>query len=128
MNWEIVKIEPKSKGRNLPFASVGNGRVELSAAACDLIDNYEKYQYVQLLKAKDKGELVVGVKFLYEDGDQTIKLGVKKMKGKEIKSRTIASKSVVGELFGINGTQKKMTRYNVEKDKDAKDILIIRGQ
>ena len=128
MNWEIVKIEPRSKGRNLPFASVGNGRVELSAAACELIEGYKKYQYVQLLKAKEKGELVVGVKFLYEDTDHAIKLGIKKQGGKEINGRTIASKSIVGELFGINGTQKTMTRYNVEKDKEANNILIIRGQ
>ena len=124
MEWSVVKITPDKKGRNTPFASIGFGKISLSAAACELIDNYEKYTYVQLLRGKRNNKLCIGVRFLQNSTQDSIAVKRKVVDGKTIAGLTIENKGIIEELFGITGTAKKATRYNVEKDNDE-NILII---
>ena len=131
MDWTVVKITNERKGKTLPYASVGFGRLSLSSGACGLIDGFDKYSFVELLQAKDKGQRVIGVRFLKENERTSNSLPIKRRKmkdGRLIKSVDIANKATIEELFGINGTQRKATRYDVRLDETDSKILIISGQ
>ena len=56
-----VKIENGNKSRTSPYASVGFGRVSLSAAACELLGDYSQYKYAEFLKARENGKLCFGI-------------------------------------------------------------------
>lgn len=131
MNWETVKIKNDRKGRTMPYASVGFGRLSLSTAACDLIKNFEDYSYVELLRATINNETLIGVRFVKENGKTINSLPIKRRKlknGAVVGGIDICNKGTVGELFGPSGTQNKATRYGVRKDPDEENILIIYGE
>lgn len=128
MEWTTVKITSDKRGRNTPFASIGFGKISLSAAACELIENYEQYSFVELLRGKKNNKLCIGVRFLKTTTPDSIKVNRKVVGGKSITGLTIENKSVIEELFGITGTARKATRYNVEKDNDEDNIIIIYGE
>ena len=126
MGWEVVKIPTSSRGRTSPYASVGNGRLSLSAAACELIENYEEFTHVQLLKNRINNRLCIGVLFLKESTPDSIKISRKKMKsGKLIGGIEISSSKVLENLFGLAATAKKTTRYDVKKDNTFENFLIV---
>lgn len=115
MEWTVVAIKQTS-GKNAPFVSIGNGRLEFNAAACDLIDDHGQYRYVQLLTAKEKGKTVVAAKFLQEAEPNTISIKRKKNGETPIKGMTVANKGVISDLFSEEiGENNKMGRYTVEK-------------
>lgn len=128
MEWTTVKITSDKRGRNTPYASIGFGKIALSAAACELIDNYERYSYVELLRGKRNNKLCIGVRFIENTTQDSIKIKRRISDGKTIAGLTIENKGIVEELFGITGTARKTTRYNVEKDNDEDNILIIYGE
>lgn len=116
MNWETVKIENANKGRTMPYASVGFGRISLSAAACELLGDYNQYKYVEFLTARENGKLRIGIKFLKEDTSNSITIKRRKQKdGKPVGGMDIAQKNAVEKLFGITGTANKATRFDVKK-------------
>ena len=114
MEWSVVKIEQTS-GKNVPFVSIGRGQMDFSAVACDLIGDDGSYRYAQLLTGKDKGKMIVAVKFLTEFEPNTIPIKRKSQGGKAIKGMTIVNKGVVTSLFGKNGANDGMVRYGVER-------------
>lgn len=113
MEWNVVKVS-KTSGKSAPFVSIGRGQLDFSAAACDLLEDYEKYKYAQLLTAKEKGKAVVAVKFLENYEADTIPIKRKEHDGKLIKGMTIVNKGVIAELFGKDGKNEGMVRYGVE--------------
>ena len=113
MEWQIVKVN-ETKGRSVPFASIGRGRIEFSAAACDLVHDKGDYKYAQILKGKENGKTVIGVKFYEEYTDECIRIKRKTSSGVEIKGMTVANKGVIEELFGKDGSNDGMVRYKVE--------------
>ena len=125
MNWETVKIYGEQKGRNTPYASIGRGKISLSAAACELILDYEKYTYVKLLKATQNKKTLIGVQFFTEYVSDSLKIKRKVIDGKQIAGMTIENKGVISDLFGNDGCQKGTTRYSVKLDDDDKTILVI---
>ena len=126
MPWEVVKIPTSSKGRTSPYASVGFGRLSLSAAACELVDNYEEYTHVQLLKNRINNRLCIGVLFLKEVSSDSIKISRKKMaNGKFVGGIEISNSKVLESLFGLAATAKKATRYEVKKDDAYNNFVVI---
>ena len=126
MSWEVVKIPTGSKGRTSPYASVGFGRLSLSAAACELVDNYEACTHVQLLKNRINNRLCIGVLFLKEASSDSLKISRKKMKnGKLVGGIDISNSKVLESLFGLAATAKKVTRYEVKKDDAYKNFVVI---
>ncbi len=125
MNWETVKIYGQQKGRNTPYASIGRGKISLSAAASELIENNEKYTYVKLLKATQNKKTYIGIQFFTEYVADSIKIKRKVIDGKQIAGMTIENKSVIEDLFGSDGIQKATSRYSVKLDDDDKNILVI---
>lgn len=131
MIWETVKIKNEKKGRTMPYASVGFGRLSLSCAACELIDSFTSFSYVELLKAISNNETLIGVRFLKEDDKTTNSLPIKRRKlknGTTVGGIDICNKGTIGDLFGLAGTQNKATRYGVKKDPDEDNILVIFGE
>ncbi len=125
MAWEVIKIPTSSKGRTSPYASVGFGRLSLSVAACELVDNYENYSYVQLLKNRINNKPCVGVRFLKEALPDSIKITRKRSNGKIVGGVDISNSKVLENIFGLAATAKKATRYDVKKDNSFDNFLII---
>lgn len=125
MNWETVKIYGQQKGRNTPYASIGRGKISLSAAATELIENNEKYTYVKLLKATQNKKTYIGIQFFKEYVADSIKIKRKEINGRQITGMTIENKGVIEDLFGSDGIQKGTSRYSVKLDDDDKNILVI---
>ena len=124
MEWEIVEIN-KTYGKNVPFVSIGRGKLEFNAAACDLIDDQNKnYSYAQLLKGKEKGKMVVAVKFLTDYENNTIPIKRKQQNGKIIKGMIVPNKDAITALFGKDGSNDGMVRFNVEKLENNKLKII----
>ena len=129
MNWEVVKPPENRRGKNLPYASVGFGRLSLSAAACELIEDHRSITHVELLRGKLNNNLCIGIRLLNEPTEHSLSVSRKKdSNGKFVTGMDITNKHVIESLFGPAGSAKKATRYNVKKDPDAKNILIISAE
>lgn len=130
MKWETVKIKNDQRGRTMPYASVGFGRLSLSTAACELIDNFESFSWVELLKATVNVQTLVGVKFLKEEERTEDSLPIKRrmVNGKIVGGIDIMNKGTMQDLFGEVGVQNKATRMCVKKDPDENNILIVYGE
>lgn len=125
MKWEMVKPKAMNSGRSTPFASVGRGKLALSAAACKLVENHEEYEYAQLMKAKSNGKLFVGIRLLKEYSADAFHISRKKVNGKVITGMEISNKHVMEVLFGVSGSADKTTQYEVRKDEDEENVLVI---
>lgn len=129
MIWEVVKIPESSRGRTTPYASVGFSRLSLSSAACALIEDHQSIKYVELLKGKVNNNLCIGVRLLKEPTDHSLAVSRKKdTNGKILSGMDITNKQVIESLFGPAGSAKKVTRYNVRKDTESENILIISAE
>ncbi len=113
MAWEIIKINSNS-GNNIPFVSIGRGQLDFNASACKLVGDKGQYNYAQFLKNKENGKPVIGVRFLERQSDDSIEITRKKQNGKTISGMTIRNKGTINELFGKDGSNDGMIRYNVE--------------
>lgn len=126
MAWEIVKIPTSNRGRTIPYASVGCGKLSISAAACALINNYEAFSYVLLRKNRVNNRLCIGVQFLKESTLDTIKVSRKKTKnGELIGGIDISCKKVLENLFGLAAAANTITRYDVKADNSFENFLVI---
>lgn len=123
MEWTVVKISQTS-GNNVPFVSIGRGQLDFNAVACDLINDDGSYKYAQLLKRQEKGKTVVAVKFLKEPEEDTIPIKRKVQNNKQIKGMTVVNKGIITDLFGKNGSNEGMVRYNVKRI-DENMLMII---
>ena len=113
MEWEVVKIK-QTGGNSVPFVSLGNGRLEFNAAACQIVNDEGQYKFAQILKGKEKGKTVIGVKFLTEYEENTIPIKRKKQSGKMLQGMVISNRGLIAELFGKEGSNNGMVRHGVE--------------
>ena len=124
MAWSVVTIENNAKCRSKPYASVGFARVSLNVAACALLNDSDKYNYAEFLRDEAQ-KSKVGIHFLTEASENAVVLKRRISKGKAIGGIDISSKAHVEKLFGVKGTQKQVTRYDVVRDENDPTILII---
>jgi hypothetical protein len=113
MEWQVVKVSETS-GNNVPFVSIGRGQLDFNAVSCELVGDIGQYKYAQLLKGKENGKAVVGVKFLTEFEDNAILIKRKIIDGKQIQGMTVRNKGIIEELFGKDGSNNGMVRHKVE--------------
>ena len=113
MEWEVVRINETS-GKNVPFVSIGRGQLDFNAAACKLIGDEGQYKYARILKGKENGKTVIGVKFLMDADSDTILVKRKVQNGKIIQGMTVVNKGIIEELFGKDGSNDGMVRHKVE--------------
>jgi len=127
MDWKLVKTASNSKGGSSPYASVGFGRISLNVAASSLIEDYQKYSYVEFLKAYFNGKLYIGMRFLLENEktEYSYPIKYKTANGKKTGGVEITGKKIMAELFGPNAAENKVTRYNVKPDDTDHRILMI---
>ena len=72
------------------------------------------------------GKLCVGIKLLKDFQQDSIKISKRKINGEIIEnSASIDNKLLMEEVFGIQGTQNKVTRYSVLLDDEDKNLLVI---
>ena len=126
MNWEVVKVSDATKTRTTPCASIGFGRLYFNTPACELIENYNIYTYVELLRGRIGNKLCVGVRFLKEDEKTKNSLLInKRKKGNKLIGASINNKKAMEDLFGLNGAAKTTIKYDVKKDEEDPRVLIL---
>ena len=122
--WKVVTPEV-SKGRKAPFVSIGRGKLDFNAAACDLVGDDGSYTHAQILEAKDGNKTIVGVRFFKEFQPGCIAVTRKKMAdGRLIAGLSIAQKGTIERLFGKDGRNEGTIRKSVRLDPDD-NVLII---
>lgn len=110
------------------MASTGLGRLTLNLPACNLIEDFDSYKYAQLLTdTQPNGKTCIGILLLREKAENSIKITKRLYKGEYARSFSLNNKSVMEKLFGIRGTQNKVTNYPVEKDANEPNLLVIRN-
>lgn len=124
MAWEVVKIDNSKICRGKPTASVGRNKITLNVAACDLIDNYESYKYVEFLK-DTSDSTKIGIRFLMEPSADSVVIKRRQANGKTVGGIDVSSKCHMEKLFGNKGTHDGTTHYDIVKDQDADDTLIV---
>ena len=125
MNWETVEIT-KPRRKTEAFVSVGRNAIILSGGACSLIADFPKYKFAQILRGNLNGKRVLGLRFLEEKDNNCLEIKKRITNGEPVAySGSLYGKSVMEELFGLIGTQNKVTNYSVTLDGDSKNVLII---
>lgn len=124
MTWEVVKIDNSKICRGKPTASVGRNKITLNVAACDLIDNYDSYKYVEFL-TNPFDSTKIGIRFLMEPSSDSVVIKRKQAKGKTVGGIDVSSKYHMEKLFGNKGTHDGTTHYDIVKDQDVDNILIV---
>ncbi len=126
MDWKVVKIRTNKTREGKPSASVGIGRISLNSVACDLIDGFEKYTHAIFMEARKDNKICIGIKFLTEKKENSIKINKRKYNGEVVKnSCNFNNKTLAKDLFGIQGTNKTLKAYDVALDEEDKNILVI---
>ena len=133
MDWEVVKVRGslrnagRGNGRDIPYASVGFGRLSLNLVACEMIDAFDQCKYVELLRGRHKNKACVGVRFLLplETSPDMLPIRRRIHNGVPGGGVDIHGKRIMEELFGPAASATKTTRYSVEKDNRNDNILII---
>lgn len=125
MKWETVEIT-KPRRKSEAFVSVGRSSIIFSGGACCLIKGYPKYGYAQIMRGQKDGKKVLGIRFLENNEKNSLVVNKRKDKGEPIAySGSLHSKPVMEELFGIIGTQNKVTNYPAGLDDEEDNVLII---
>jgi len=122
MAWEIVDVDREKSIRSRPVASVGYQRLSLNVSACNLLGDYEKYKYVELLRDPTRAN-IIGVRFLIDSTEKSIVIKRKTSGGKIVGGIDISSKHHIEKLFGNVGIQRKTTNYSVTKE--SENILVV---
>lgn len=126
MDWQTIKIPNQSRGKCTPYASIGHNQLILSAAACELIENYEEYEFVELLIPKNRDKIkMVGVKLCKISSNDSIKIRRIRYKDKYSKGIIISNKKILANIFGVDRASGDVTRFPVKKDDEDDSILVI---
>lgn len=113
--WESVNLRQISRKSGEAFAAIGNGRISLSATACELIDNIYNYNYVEVQFGKQNGKVAkIGLRFTNTKTATCLNLARRKYKGQIVEGLNINSRALIAEFFGKT-KDNITTRYAIEK-------------
>ena len=113
--WETIDIKQHRRKNGGAFASIGGGRISLSAAACTLIDNIYDYEWIEVKQGKLGNKVVkIGLFFTNNEKDNYVKPIRVKSNGKEMEGISINSRPLVRKYFGET-KEISTSRYAVEK-------------
>ncbi len=125
MKWETVEIN-KPKRKTEAFASVGRSSITLSGGACQLIADFPKYTFGQIMRGQIDGKKVLGIRLCENEEKNSLRIIKRKVHNEVVAySGSLNSKPVMEELFGIIGTQNKVTNYSITLDPEERNVLII---
>lgn len=122
-NWEIVDLKQAVRSSGKPLASIGQGRLALNAAACDLINNIYDYEWVTIMQSKERGRVIeIGLRFSNQKESNSLHVARRKYKGKNVGGLNINSRQLVKKYFGET-KEPSTSRYSVEKV-DSKTLAV----
>jgi len=115
IKWKQVSVKRVPGRGNEAFATVGQGRISLSATACKMIDNIYELDYVEALagKVNDTTEKI-GLRFSKTKSPNSLCYSRRKYKDRYVEGLEIRSKALIAEFFG-KIKDNSSTRHPVEK-------------
>jgi len=113
--WKRVNVKQVPRRGSEAFATVGQGRISISAAACKLIDNIYDFNYIEAHSGKVNDIIEkIGLSFSKTKTHDTLSFSRRKYKNEFVDGLEIRSKPLVTEFFG-KVKENTSTRYPVEK-------------
>ena len=123
VKWKQISVKQASRRSGEVFASVGQGRISLSAAACGLLDNVDELKFVEAHYGSENGKATkIGLRFSEAKTPNSLNVYRSKYKGKYVGGLNVNSRALIAEFFG-KLKDNKSTRHPVEKVN--KDMLAI---
>ena len=120
-NWKEIDLTAENPELD-EFASVGNGCIRISRAACNLIKDFDKCSYVSFQRAQKDRIFFLGIKFTKEKTNNSISF----YKGEDkVYGATISAEKLVHTFYGYEGIDKKYTKHKIAIDKDDPNVIII---
>jgi len=115
IKWKQVNVKQAMRYGGEAFATVGQGRISLSAAACKMIENIYDLKYIEAHAGKinDKTEKI-GLRFSDSKTPNSLCYSRRKYKDRFVEGLEIRSKALVAEFFG-KIKDNSSTRHPVEK-------------
>ena len=115
IKWKQVSVKQIPGRGNEAFATVGQGRISLSAAACKMIENIYELKYIEAHagKVNDTTEKI-GLRFSNTKTSNSLCYSRRKYKDKFVEGLEIRSKALIAEFFG-KIKDNTSTRHPVEK-------------
>ena len=115
IKWKQVNVKQVAGRGSEAFATVGQGRISLSATACRMIENIYELNYVEALSGKvnDTTEKI-GLRFSKTKTPNSLCYSRRKYKDKYVEGLEIRSKALISEFFG-KIKDNSSTRHPVEK-------------
>jgi len=125
--WKKINVKQLPRRGCEAFATVGQGRISLSAAACKLIDDIYDFSCIEAHSGKVNDTIEkIGLSFSKIKSQDALSFSRRKYKGEFVDGLDISSKALVAELFG-KIKDNTSTRYPVEKvDNDMLAINITK--
>ena len=115
IKWKQVSIKQFARQGNEAFATVGQGRISLSATACKMIENIYELKYIEAHagKVNDTTEKI-GLRFSNTKTPNSLRYSRRKYKDRFVEGLDIRSKALVAEFFGKT-KDNTSTRHPVDK-------------
>ena len=125
MKFETIHPD-NSKRTNFPFISVGNGRLEISAIACNQLRRYKRFNWAELSIGEKKNDICLAIRFYEKQTKDSFMISKKLVKEKQINNMYISNRQVMKDIFGESGIAKKMTRYSDLAIDPINDLILLK--
>ncbi|MCL2627650.1 MAG: hypothetical protein FWD44_02980 [Oscillospiraceae bacterium] len=114
IKWKQVSVKQVPGRGSEAFATVGQGRVSLSASACNMIEDIYEYNYIEAHagKVNDITEKI-GLRFSKTKTPNSLCYSRRKYKNKLVGGLEVRSKALIAEFYGKT-KDNKSTRHPVE--------------
>jgi len=115
IKWKQVNVKQATRRGGEAFATVGQGRISLSATACKMIENIYELKYIEAHAGKvDDTTEKIGLRFSDTKSPNSLCYSRRKYKNRFVEGLEIRSKALVAEFFG-KIKDNTSTRHPVEK-------------
>ena len=115
IKWKQISVKQVPGRGSEAFATVGQGRISLSASACTMIEDIYELNYVEAHSGKvNETTEKIGLRFIKTKTPNSLCYSRRKYKDKLVGGLEIRSKALIAEFFGKT-KDNKSTRHPVEK-------------
>lgn len=125
MKFETIHPD-NAKRTNFPFISVGNGRLEINAIACNQLKRSKRFNWAEISIGERKDEMCLAIRFYEKQTKDSFMVSKKIVKDKQLNSLYISNKQLLKDVFGSNGIANKMTRYSDVAVDSVNDLILIK--
>ena len=124
MDWKEIDIIQENPDKD-PFVSIGNGQINVSRGACNLIKDFNTSNFVTFLRAKKDRILFIGLRFDAEESNKTIRF--EKINEGQY-GAVIRAKDLIETLFGNEGKNIEFTKHLIDVDPSHPNAIVIYHQ